>query len=108
MLLTIALNLGMMLGLGLALIVSKVIRGQRALRTAMMFPMMFSPVLVGFQFKFIFNDNVGLVNNAQQSLGLSNGAIPRLIDGNLALFAIILAEIWTSTSVFAVLILAGL
>ena len=23
-----------------------------------MFPMMFSPILVGFQFKFIFNDNI--------------------------------------------------
>ncbi len=30
----------------------------------MMFPMMFSPILVGFQFKFMFNDNIGLVNNA--------------------------------------------
>ncbi len=107
-LLTIALNLEMLLGLGLALMVSKVTMGQRALRTAMMFPMMFSPILVGFQFKFIFNDNVGLVNNALQSLGLSNTAIPWLVDGNLAMFAIIFAEVWTSTSVFAILILAGL
>ena len=74
----------------------------------MMFPMMFSPVLVGFQFKFIFNDNVGLVNNALQSLGLTDVAIPWLVDGHLAMFSIIFAEIWTSTSVFAILILAGL
>jgi multiple sugar transport system permease protein len=107
-LLTIALNLEMLLGLGLAVMVSKVTRGQRMLRTAMMFPMMFSPVLVGFQFKFIFNDNVGLVNNALQSLGLTETAIPWLVNGHLALFAIIFAEVWTSTSVFAILILAGL
>ncbi len=107
-LLTIALNTEMLLGLGLALMVSKVTRGQRALRTAMMFPMMFSPILVGFQFKFMFNDNVGLVNNALQSLGLTDVAIPWLVDGNLAMFAIIFAEVWTSTSVFAILILAGL
>lgn len=108
LLLTIALNLEMLLGLGLALMVSKVLRGQRLLRTLMMFPMMFSPILVGFQFKFIFNDNVGLVNNALQSLGLSHTAIPWLVDGNLAFFAILVAEVWTSTSVFAILILAGL
>lgn len=108
LLLTIALNLEMLFGLGLALMVSKVTRGQRLLRTMMMFPMMFSPILVGFQFKFIFNDNVGLVNNALQSLGLTDIAIPWLVDGNLALFSIIFAEIWTSTSVFAILILAGL
>ncbi|WP_417724257.1 carbohydrate ABC transporter permease [Salipiger sp.] len=108
LLLTIALNLEMLLGLGLALMVSKVTRGQRALRTMMMFPMMFSPILVGFQFKFIFNDNVGLVNNALQSLGITDLAIPWLVNGQLAMFSIIFAEVWTSTSVFAILILAGL
>ncbi|MBV6637710.1 MAG: sugar ABC transporter permease [Mameliella sp.] len=108
LLLTVALNLEMLFGLGLALMVSKVTRGQRALRTMMMFPMMFSPILVGFQFKFIFNDNVGLVNNALQSLGITDQAIPWLVDGNLAMFSIIFAEVWTATSVFAILILAGL
>ncbi|WP_274424702.1 carbohydrate ABC transporter permease [Chelativorans sp. YIM 93263] len=106
--LAVALNLEMVLGLGLAMLVEKATRGQRILRTMMMFPMMFSPVLVGFQFKFMFNDNVGLVNNALQSLGLTDQAIPWLIDGNLAFFAILTAEIWSSTSVFAIFILAGL
>jgi multiple sugar transport system permease protein len=108
LLLTVALNLEMLLGLGLAMLVEKATRGQRALRTIMMFPMMFSPLLVGFQFKFMFNDNVGLINNALQALGLTDTAIPWLIDGNLALFSIAVAEIWSSTSVFAILILAGL
>lgn len=108
LLLTLALNIEMLLGLGLALLVSRVTRGQRALRTLMMFPMMFSPILVGFQFKFIFNDNVGLVNNALQALGLTDTAIPWLVDGRLAFFSILVAEIWSSTPVFAILILAGL
>src|SRR5690606_29038264 len=108
LLLTVALNLEMILGLGLAMLVEKATRGQRLLRTLMMFPMMFSPILVGFQFKFMFNDNIGLVNNALQSLGLTNNAIPWLIDGTLAFIAITIAEVWSSTSVFAILILAGL
>ena len=108
LLLTIALNAELLLGLGLAMLVEKASRGQRLLRTIMMFPMMFSPILVGFQFKFMFNDNVGLINNALQSLGLTNQAIPWLIDGKLAFWAIAVAEIWSSTSVFAILILAGL
>ncbi|HWK66220.1 MAG TPA: sugar ABC transporter permease [Rhizobiaceae bacterium] len=108
LLLTIALNLEMLLGLGLAMLVEKASRGQRLLRTLMMFPMMFSPILVGFQFKFMFNDNIGLVNNALQSLGLTDRAIPWLIEGDLAFIAILIAEVWSSTSVFAILILAGL
>ncbi len=108
LLLTLALNLEMLLGLGLAMLVERVSRGQRLLRTLMMFPMMFSPILVGFQFKFMFNDNIGLINNALQSLGLTDQAIPWLIDGTLAFIAILVAEVWSSTSVFAILILAGL
>src|SRR5690606_38917321 len=108
LLLAIALNVEMLLGLGLALLVEKASRGQRILRTIMMFPMMFSPVLVGFQFKFMFNDNIGLINNALQSLGLTDQAIPWLIDGQLAFIAILVAEVWSSTAVFAILILAGL
>lgn len=106
--LTIALNLELLLGLGIALLVNKVTWGQRGLRTLLMFPMMFSPILVGFQFKFIFNDNIGLVNNVLQSTGISNAALPWLVDGKLAMFSILFAEIWMSTSVFAILILAGL
>ncbi|WP_417581021.1 carbohydrate ABC transporter permease [Pelagibacterium sp.] len=105
---TIALNLELLLGLGLALLVNKITWGQRTLRTIMMFPMMFSPILVGFQFKYIFNDSIGLVNNALFDLGLIDTPIPWLVDGTLANFAIIFAEMWMSTSIFAILLLAGL
>jgi multiple sugar transport system permease protein len=108
LLLAVALNLELLMGLGLALLIEKATRGQRVLRTVMMFPMMFSPILVGFQFKFMFNDNIGLVNNALQSLGLTDRAIPWLIEGHLAFIAILVAETWASTSVFAIFILAGL
>ena len=106
--LVIALNVEFLLGLGIALLINKITWGQRTLRTIMMFPMMFSPILVGFQFKFIFNDNIGIVNNALQSMGLIDYAIPWLVDARLAMFSIIFAEVWMSTSVFAILLLAGL
>lgn len=106
--LTVALNLELLFGLGLALLVNKITWGQRTMRTIMMFPMMFSPILVGFQFKYLFNDTIGLVNNALQSLGLTHYAIPFLVDRWLAFFTIAFAEIWMSTSIFAILILAGL
>ncbi|MBB3932208.1 multiple sugar transport system permease protein [Kaistia hirudinis] len=106
--LTIALNLELVLGLGIALLIDRITTGQRVIRTIMMFPMMFSPILVGFQFKYIFNDNVGLINNAIQSLGWSNVTIPWLVNGWTANFAILTAEVWMSTPVFAILLLAGL
>ena len=104
---TIALNLEMLLGLGLALLVNQITFGQRAIRTVMMFPMMFSPILVGFLFKYLLNDSIGFVNNALYSLGIITTPIPWLVDSTLANLSIIFAEIWMSTSVFAILLLAG-
>ena len=106
--LTLALNLEMILGLGLALLVNKITAGKRIIRTIMMFPMMFSPILVGFQFKYIFNDNVGLINNALSSLRLEHYPIAWLVNQFLAPLTVLIAETWMSTSVFAILLLAGL
>jgi len=106
--LTVALNLEMLLGLGIALLVSRVVRGQRLLRTIIMFPMMFSPVLVGFQFNFLLNDNVGLVDNLLLQLGIIDQPVAWLVDGTWANLSILVAEVWMSTSVFAILLLAGL
>ncbi|MCP4379874.1 MAG: sugar ABC transporter permease [Hyphomicrobiales bacterium] len=106
--LAVVINLEFLFGLLIALLVNRITYGQRILRTVMMFPMMFSPILVGFQFKFIFNDNIGILNNALQSLGITQHAIPWLVDRWLAMGAIAFAEIWMSTSIFAILLLAGL
>jgi multiple sugar transport system permease protein len=106
--LTIALNLELLLGLGVALLLNQVTKGQRALRTVMMFPMMFSPVLVGFQFKFMLNDSTGIVNNLMQTLFGAKSAFPFLVDANSALASLIAAEVWNSTPIFAVILLAGL
>ena len=103
---TVALNLEMVLGL--ALLVNQITWGQRTLRTVMMFPMMFSPILVGFLFKYLLNDSIGFVNSALFSLGLISAPVPWLVDGTLANLSIIAAEMWMSTSVFAILLLAGL
>ena len=105
--LAIALNVELVIGLGIALLINKITIGQRLLRTLIMFPMMFSPILVGFQWKYIFNDNIGLLNNFLREFGVID-PIPWLVQGNLSLFSIIAAEAWSSTSVFAILLLAGL
>ena len=103
----VVVNLELFLGLGLALLVQRIVKGQRIIRTVVMIPMMFAPVLVGFQFKFLFNDNIGLVNNFLQLFGIMR-PIAWLIDKYLALMTIMLAEIWTSTPLIAIILLAGL
>ncbi len=104
----LATNLEFGIGLGIAQLMSKVIRGQSILRTVMMMPMMFAPILVGFQFKWFFNAEVGLINNILYSLTGSAHIIPWLIDVPLGFISILVAEIWMSTPFMVIILEAGI
>jgi multiple sugar transport system permease protein len=105
--LALVVNLELLLGLAFALLLTKITWGSGAFRTIVMIPMMFAPVLVGFQFKYIFNDNIGLVNNFLQTIADVH-AIPWLIDKVLAIVSIMVAEIWYSTPIITIILFAGL
>jgi multiple sugar transport system permease protein len=73
-----------------------------------MIPMMFAPILVGFQFKWFFNDQVGLVNNLLFSLTGQAHIIAWLVDKPLGFISILVAEIWMSTPFMVIILEAGL
>lgn len=104
----VAVNAEFILGLVIANAMSHVIRGQGILRTIMMMPMMFAPVLVGFQFKWIFNDQVGLINNILYEIFGHPVVIPWLIKKPLGFITILLAEIWMNTPFMVIIFLAGI
>ncbi len=105
---TIAVNLEFVIGLGIAQLMARAIRGQSLARTLMMMPMMFAPVLVGLQFKWFFSAQVGLVNNLLYSLTGQAHLIPWLIDKNLGLITLLVAEIWMSTPFMVIILEAGI
>src|SRR5205085_3927298 len=53
----LAVNLEFLLGLGIAALMARSLRRQSIKRSLIMAPMMFAPVLVGFQFQWFFNQN---------------------------------------------------
>jgi multiple sugar transport system permease protein len=105
---TITVNLELVFGLLIANAMSHVLRAQGVLRTILMMPMMFAPVLVGFQFKWIFNDQVGLLNNILFEIFRRPIIIPWLIQKPLGFLTIIIAEIWMSTPFMVIIFLAGI
>jgi multiple sugar transport system permease protein len=105
--LTITVNLELLLGLGFSQLLARVTRGQSLLRTLIMIPMMFAPILVGFQFGWFFNANLGVVNGALRALGLTHQPIAWLVDVPLGLASIMIADIWMSTPVVTIILLAG-
>lgn len=104
--LTVTVNLEYILALGLSQLLSRVTVGQGVIRTLLMIPMMFAPILVGFQFRWFFNVDAGLVNNALLSLGVTE-RIAWLIDEPLGLMSIMLATIWMNLPVMTIILLAG-
>ncbi len=105
---TLAVNIEFLLGLGIAQLMAKVIRGQGFLRTIMMMPMMFAPILVGFQFKWFFNAQIGLVNNFLYSITGEPHFIAWLVDKPLGFISILIAEIWMGTPFMVIILEAGI
>lgn len=105
--LALSVNVSFLLALAVSQLLARVTRGQSAMRTLLMVPMMFAPVLVGFQFAWFFNATVGLVNNALLSLGLLTQPKPWLVDEPTGMMAIIIASIWMNVPVMSIILLAG-
>jgi multiple sugar transport system permease protein len=105
--LTVTVNLQLILGLGLSQLLARVTRGQSLLRTLIMIPMMFAPILVGFQFGWFFNASLGVVNGGLRALGLIKEPIAWLVDVPLGLISIMIADIWMNTPVVTIILLAG-
>lgn len=103
-----ALGVEFLAGLGIALLISRHIKPQGVLRTLMTIPMMFAPVQVGFLFKWIFNDQTGLVNNLIYSITGRDMNIAWLVEPGLGFLSILAAEIWMSTPFMVLILLAGL
>ena len=107
--LALSVNLSYLLSLALSQLLARVTVGQSILRTLLMVPMMFAPILVGMQFRWFFNASVGLVNNFLYSVGLiqAQGQIAWLVDVPLGMFSIIVASVWMNIPVLTIILLAG-
>jgi multiple sugar transport system permease protein len=105
--LVITVNGEYLLALGLSQLLARVTRGQSIMRTMLMIPMMFAPVLVGFQFRWFFNTNLGLVNNLLTVFGYQGRPINWLVDEPLGMISIMIATIWMNLPVTTIILLAG-
>ena len=105
---SLAVNIEFLIGLGIAHLMARAIRGQSLGRTLMMMPMMFAPILVGFQFKWFFSAQVGLINNILYTLTGESQFIPWLIHTPLGFISILVAEIWMSTPFMVIILEAGI
>ncbi len=97
-------SIEMVLGVGLALLLDRDIRGMSVLRTMFILPMMIAPVVVGLMWRYMYHPTIGTFNRFLESIGLPK------VDwlGDHALTSIIIADIWQWTPFIFILSLAAL
>ncbi len=72
----------------------------------LLLPVMIAPIIAGFQWRIILNDQYGPLNWVLAQLGLPHPAW--LADPNVALLAILLTDVWQWTPFMILLVLSGL
>lgn len=96
----------LVIGLLLALILNRSIRGQTLFRAVFYFPVIAPMVTVSMLWRWLFNTHLGLINQALQAIGLP--VIPWLTSTQWAMPAIIIMSIWKVAGWNMVIFLAGL
>jgi raffinose/stachyose/melibiose transport system permease protein len=94
------------LGLGLALMLNRRLRGRTFFRTAGFLPVMISFVVTGVLWSWIFNPTFGLADKLLHLLGL--GSPGWLSDPHIALWSVMWVDVWKWTGFHMVLYLAAL
>jgi len=95
------------LGLLLALLINHRFPGRGSLRACVLVPWAIPTVVSAQMWRFLFNDSYGLINYTLFGNEVSQ-YVAWLAKPGTALFTIILADVWKTTSFAALLILAGL
>ena len=101
-----AVTVEFLLGLALALFVDRTIRRLNFIKTILMIPMMLPPIAVAITWKLIFQPQFGVLNEIMYRLGLPPQGWAG--DVHLAMFSIVLADVWEWTPFIFLLMLAGL
>jgi ABC-type sugar transport system permease subunit len=95
------------LGMFLAVLLDKEIRGTRIYQSALYMPVVLSLAIVGFIWQLIYSPDEGFINNLMGTAGTAD-AIDWLGNRDINLWAILVAASWRHVGYIMVLYLAGL
>lgn len=96
------------IGLALALATENLGGGWRWLRGVLLTPWAIPVIVVAFLFRYMLEENAGIVNELLLTTGLVDASVPWLTSTQWALAAVTLANIWWQTPFFLLLFTAAL
>ena len=104
----VALTFEFLLGLGLAVMLDRPLRGRSLFRSALLIPMMLPPVVVGVVWRLMLNPDFGAINGTLKGAGVNTESLTWTASPVLALASVIAVDIWQWTPFMFLVLLAGL
>ncbi|MBY3198084.1 carbohydrate ABC transporter permease [Rhizobium laguerreae] len=102
----LATTIELIIGLFIALLLDREFHGKRIARAIMLVPIVMTPIVVGLTWRFMFDPSSGMANYLLSLLHL--GPVDWLGSPNVALFSVMIADIWQWTPFVVLLTMASL
>jgi multiple sugar transport system permease protein len=101
-----AITVEFILGMSLALLLNRNLKGKGIIRSMILLPMMCTNVVIGLTWRLLFNYEFGLINYYLNQIGFHS--VQWLSNPQLAMLSVIIVDVWNTTSYVALMLLAGL
>jgi multiple sugar transport system permease protein len=105
---TVGVGLKFVLGLTMALVLDQERRFNHLFRTLLFIPWAVPVVIVALNWRWIYDDLSGFLNNFLITVGITKDIISWLSDPHLAMGCVIAVVVWAGTPFYAMTFLAGL
>jgi multiple sugar transport system permease protein len=97
------------IGTGLALLLNRLGRWRTSLVSLFLIPVLIAPVVAGMQFRMIYHDQFGPLNYLIELVTFGRwGGFAWIADPKVALFSILMTDVWQWTPFLMLIVLAGL
>ncbi|HEV8440437.1 MAG TPA: sugar ABC transporter permease [Methylomirabilota bacterium] len=103
-----SLAVELLLGLGIALLLSRATRGRPIMTALLAIPAMISPVMAAMAWRMMFGVKFGAINNLGRQLGILDVYFDWFASPALAIMTVVLVEIWHNTPFMMLVLLAGI
>jgi multiple sugar transport system permease protein len=103
-----SLVIELLVGLGLALLLSRIGRGRAIITALLAIPAMVSPVMAAMAWRMMFGVKYGAINNLGRQLGLIDVYFDWFSSPFISIVAIVLVEVWHNSAFMMLVLLAGL
>jgi multiple sugar transport system permease protein len=98
----------LLLGLAIALLLSRLNRGRPIVTALLAIPAMVSPVMAAMAWRMMFGVKYGAINNLGRQVGLLDVYFDWFSSPFMAIVAVVLVEVWHNTPFMMLVLLAGI